>query len=203
MQTPARQKKSSSVATNTKKDLKKPQNKATSKRVTVDIVTGKQLVSVYFDPTKVVDSDLSRDDEWLGKNFYIPAAVIKEENGTLTVRLPDGVVLKMQDAKNVTDNDDEGVEDILKLRDFSEMSLIHTLRVRYERDDIYTFVGPIMISINPYKFVENLYEDETMELYHGRKQVSDLPVFRCLFIDMTCLKFIGRFTSACIRNCRK
>jgi hypothetical protein len=29
-----------------------------------------------------------------------------------------------------------------------------------------------MISINPYKFVEGLYEDETMELYHGRKQVS-------------------------------
>jgi len=172
MQTPARGKKTSGTVTNAKNPKKLP-IKATSKRVTVDIVTGKELISVYFDPNKVVESELSRDEDWHGRNFYLPAVVIKEDSGVLTVRLPQGDVLKMQDAKNVTDNDDEGVDDILKLRDFSEMSLIHTLRVRYERDEIYTFVGPIMISINPYKTVEGLYEDETMELYHGRKQVSD------------------------------
>jgi len=168
MRTPAHRKKTSGTVANAKTPKKLP-IKAISQRV----VTGKELISVYFDPNKVVESELSRDEDWHGRNFYLPAAVTKEDSGVLTVRLPEGDVLKMQDAKNVSENDADGVDDILKLRDFSEMSLIHTLRVRYERDEIYTFIGPIMISINPYKTVEGLYEDETMEVYHGRKQVSD------------------------------
>jgi len=70
------------------------------------------------------------------------------------------------DVCRVTDNDDEGVDDILKLRDFSEMSLIHTLRVRYFRGAIYTFVGPILVSINPYKYIKGIYSEKTMVSYH-------------------------------------
>ena len=68
--------------------------------------------------------------------------------------------------------DDHGVDDILSLREFSEKSLIHTLRSRYTRDDIYTFVGPILISINPYKWFKDLYTESSMIEYHGRKQVG-------------------------------
>jgi myosin heavy subunit len=59
------------------------------------------------------------------------------------------------------------VDDILKLCEFSEMSLLHSLRVRYARDDIYTFVGPILISINPYKKIPNFYGDEQIVEYHN------------------------------------
>eukprot|EP01033_Poteriospumella_lacustris_P014444 gene14444-10322_t len=76
----------------------------------------------------------------------------------------------MKDAKNVTDNDDEGVDDILKLKDFSEMSLIHTLRVRYNRDEIYTLVGTILISLNPYKQIKFLYDENAVDRYHSKKQ---------------------------------
>lgn len=140
----------------------------------VDIVTGKELVNVYFDPLKALPVDSNRDADWIGVNYYAPAAVIKEDGGVLTVRLPAGEVMKLSEATKVTENDDEGVDDILKLRDFSEMSLIHTLRVRYARDDIYTSVGPILISLNPYKAIQGIYDENTTELYHGRKQ-GDLP----------------------------
>lgn len=46
------------------------------------------------------------------------------------------------------------------------MSLLHSLRVRYARDDIYTFVGPILISINPYKKIPNFFNEEKMVCYH-------------------------------------
>lgn len=144
-----------------------------SKRVNVDIVTGKELISVYFDPEKAIGFDASsRDQDWHGVNLFMPAVVIKEEGDIMTVRLPSQDVIKMSAGTRVTDNDDEGVDDILKLRDFSEKSLVHTLRVRYQRDDIYTFVGPILISLNPYKSIRGIYDDFNMEMYHGKKQVS-------------------------------
>ena len=59
-----------------------------------------------------------------------------------------------------------GVPDILDLNDFSEMSLLTTVRARYLRDEVYTFVGPILISINPYKWNHNLYSEANMIHYH-------------------------------------
>jgi myosin V len=167
----------SSKITPTSRGQRRPHSKATSvKRVTVDIVTGKELSSVYFDPKKLVSGDVnSKDSEWLGLNYFAPAAVIKEEGEILTVRLSSSDVFKMKQAVKVTDNDDEGVEDILKLREFSEMSLIHTLRVRYNRDDIYTLVGTILISVNPYKNIKYLYDEESVGKYHFRKRQGVSP----------------------------
>jgi myosin heavy subunit len=140
------------------------------KKVNIDIVTGKPLASVFFDPSKAVDCS-NTDYDWIGENLYVPACVVKEETGLLTVSLPSGEVYRMTSACRVTDRDDEGVDDILKLRDFSEMSLIHTLRVRYYKDEVYTFVGPILISLNPYKRIKDIYQPDTMDAYHGQKQV--------------------------------
>jgi hypothetical protein len=46
----------------------------------VDILTGKEAVSVYFDPAKAVDCDITEHD-WIGENLYLPAIIIKEEQG--------------------------------------------------------------------------------------------------------------------------
>lgn len=81
-----------------------------------------------------------------------------------------------------------GIPDILDLSDFSEMSLLNTyfksfplsitdgnvvnvvvfgsLRVRYLRDEVYTRVGPILISINPYKWNKTAYSEGRMIAYH-------------------------------------
>ncbi|RYG68617.1 hypothetical protein EON64_04785 [archaeon] len=150
-----------------------PPANAATKKAHVDIVTGKELVSVYFDPAKVLQLDPARDADWIGQNFFAPAAVIKDDSGVLTVRLPGGEVIKLSGATRITKNDDEGVDDILKLRDFSEMSLIHTLRVRYMNNEIYTNVGPILISLNPYQVIAGLYSDAAIETYHHKKKVSN------------------------------
>ena len=148
--------------------------KGSGGRVVIDIVTGQKLVSVYFDPSQSAEcAGNTLDNDWLGSNLYVPACVIKDDAGMYSVRLPSGDVYKVPAAgvSKVTDQDDEGVDDILRLKEFSEMSLIHTLRVRYARDDIYTFVGPILISINPYKWFKDLYSEQTMVEYHSKKQV--------------------------------
>jgi myosin-7 len=151
--------------------LKTNSNNNASKK-NVDIVTGNELVSVYFDPTKALDCVQAQDLNWLGENLYVAANVIKEDSdGFVSLRLNNGDVFKMPSGIliKISDQDNAGVDDILQLRDFSEMSLIHTLRIRFARDEIYTFVGPILISINPYKWFDNIYSDQTMIDYHSHK----------------------------------
>ena len=149
--------------------MKNPILGSASKRVNVDIVTGKRLVTVYFDPLKALDLSIP-SDEWLGENLYIPAGVLSsdKENGIMTVKTPSGEVhrVKEEDVVRVHPQDEKGVDDILELREFSDKSMMQTLRVRYAKDEIYTHVGPILISINPYRMFPLLYSEDLMTEYH-------------------------------------
>ncbi|GLE01599.1 hypothetical protein PINS_up010429 [Pythium insidiosum] len=65
-------------------------------------------------------------------------------------------------------------EDILQMSDLSEQSLLENLRRRYDKDLIYTYVGPILIAINPYKDLGNAYSEATMTEYYS-KSLGMLP----------------------------
>mmetsp|Transcript_33960 Transcript_33960/g.88535 ORF Transcript_33960/g.88535 Transcript_33960/m.88535 type:complete len:1277 (+) Transcript_33960:19-3849(+) len=57
---------------------------------------------------------------------------------------------------------EEGVGDLLTLGDFNEAALLHNIRVRYFKDEIYCGIGsPILISVNPYAVIDGLYGPET------------------------------------------
>ncbi|KAJ8601169.1 hypothetical protein CTAYLR_008278 [Chrysophaeum taylorii] len=47
----------------------------------------------------------------------------------------------------------EGPRDLTTLNALDEFALLHALRVRYGRDEIYTYVSDILISVNPFKKV--------------------------------------------------
>lgn len=110
----------------------------------------------------------------MDEQLYTAAAVVKEDTTNVTLRLCNNELVKVDRSSilKISPQDDIGERDILKLREFSEMSMLYTLRVRYERDEIYTFVGPILVSVNPYKTIHDLYTEELMLATHGRKGVS-------------------------------
>ncbi|PHJ22902.1 myosin i [Cystoisospora suis] len=57
----------------------------------------------------------------------------------------------------------QGAEDLLALSELTEASILHSLRSRYLRSEIYTAIGaPILISINPYEPLPNLFSPEAM-----------------------------------------
>ncbi|GMI53138.1 hypothetical protein ScalyP_jg1416, partial [Parmales sp. scaly parma] len=60
-----------------------------------------------------------------------------------------------------------GCDDILALPTVTEPSLLHALRQRYSTNQIYTSVGPILISINPYAWIGEIYEEKMMEAYNS------------------------------------
>ena len=36
---------------------------------------------------------------------------------------------------------------------------------------IYTYIGPVLVAVNPYKKITELYSDAAMETYHGAVRV--------------------------------
>uniref|UniRef100_A0A182U4Q6 Myosin motor domain-containing protein n=1 Tax=Anopheles melas TaxID=34690 RepID=A0A182U4Q6_9DIPT len=49
---------------------------------------------------------------------------------------------------------DKGVPDMTCISDIDENGINRNLKVRYERDQIYTYTGSILIAVNPYKEID-------------------------------------------------
>ena len=50
-------------------------------------------------------------------------------------------------------------DDLCKVNNLHEAPLLGTLRSRYKKDCIYTDIGHVLISINPYKTISGLYDE--------------------------------------------
>lgn len=66
------------------------------------------------------------------------------------------------------------VEDLAALPTLDEKALLEEIRVRYDRGCIYTYIGDILIAVNPYKNIL-LYGPEYGERYTDVKVRSQLP----------------------------
>ncbi|KAG7369553.1 myosin head motor domain containing protein [Nitzschia inconspicua] len=68
-----------------------------------------------------------------------------------------------------------GVDDLIELTHLHEPAILHALRLRYDADIIYTSTGPILIAVNPFKPMKELYRPETMENYRLQGENSLNP----------------------------
>ena len=93
------------------------------------------------------------------EHAYLPATVVQRTEAGLDVRLVDGSThtLAAAAASQVVLADPlalQGSDDMVRFNLLTEASIVHNLRVRYEREAIYTAVGPILISVNPLRQLE-------------------------------------------------
>jgi|EP01047_Picozoa_sp_COSAG01_P024700 myosin heavy subunit len=44
-------------------------------------------------------------------------------------------------------------DDMVSMGDLHEAALLHNLRIRFMADEIFTYIGPILIACNPYKIL--------------------------------------------------
>uniref|UniRef100_A0A8C9XB66 Myosin Ic, paralog b n=2 Tax=Sander lucioperca TaxID=283035 RepID=A0A8C9XB66_SANLU len=83
----------------------------------------------------------------------------------LHVVASDGVRAMMESA--LTARDRVGVQDFVLLENFtSEAAFIENLRKRFKENLIYTYIGSVLVSVNPYKDLE-IYTKNHMERYRG------------------------------------
>ncbi|OCT63578.1 hypothetical protein XELAEV_18044673mg [Xenopus laevis] len=65
-------------------------------------------------------------------------------------------------------------DDLVNLEVLDEDSIIHQLQTRYADLQIYTYVGDILIALNPFQNL-SIYSPQFSKLYHGVKRASNPP----------------------------
>ncbi|XKL66970.1 hypothetical protein PGB90_010390 [Kerria lacca] len=60
-----------------------------------------------------------------------------------------------------------GIDDMIQLTDLNEASLLWNLKIRYEKELIYTYTGSILVAVNPYKMYD-MYGLDMVKKYEGQ-----------------------------------
>jgi len=56
-------------------------------------------------------------------------------------------------------------DDLITMTHLHEPAVVYSLEKRFDVDDIYTATGPILIGINPFKFIGTMYDEDKMKAY--------------------------------------
>ncbi|ANQ09648.1 Myosin [Plasmodium coatneyi] len=103
------------------------------------------------------------------QKVWVCAEIIKEEKDLVAKTEDDEiVVLKEKDEfylRNLDVFDSSGLSapaDLTNLTHLHEASILHSLNVRFDIDEIYTLTGPILIAVNPFKVIPDLYSDDML-----------------------------------------
>uniref|UniRef100_A0A672NUR4 Osteoclast-stimulating factor 1 n=1 Tax=Sinocyclocheilus grahami TaxID=75366 RepID=A0A672NUR4_SINGR len=76
-----------------------------------------------------------------------------------------------------------GVDDMVLLSKINEDAIVENLKKRYMDDFIFTYIGPVLISVNPFKQMPYFGEKE-IEMYQGAAQYENPPHIYALADNM-------------------
>uniref|UniRef100_A0A6Q2X1G8 Osteoclast-stimulating factor 1 n=1 Tax=Esox lucius TaxID=8010 RepID=A0A6Q2X1G8_ESOLU len=76
-----------------------------------------------------------------------------------------------------------GVDDMVLLSKINEDAIVDNLKKRYMDDYIFTYIGPVLISVNPFKQMP-YFGDKEVELYQGAAQYENPPHIYALADNM-------------------
>jgi myosin-5 len=68
----------------------------------------------------------------------------------------------------------EGIDDLTGLQHLDEPNILHNLSIRFHLDKIYSFTGPILVAVNPWKRLP-LYSSAELLTYLGRTRSERPP----------------------------
>ncbi|KAL0984073.1 hypothetical protein UPYG_G00136720 [Umbra pygmaea] len=68
----------------------------------------------------------------------------------------------------------DAVDNLSQLEEVCESAVLLNLKKRFQRDSIYTYIGNMLLSINPFKPL-NIYTEDLREQYQGKEQHRNPP----------------------------
>ena len=120
------------------------------------------------------------DDVWKAGEVFGAAdhseseLIVKTATGEpITIRISDPIHLR-----NVDEYSSSGLtvlDDLTQLTHLHEPAVLHSLQMRFDIDKIYSFCGPIVIAVNPFKRIPKLYDLETLKSFVQPKKHNASP----------------------------
>lgn len=115
---------------------------------------------------------------------YKPLKIKINQPDSLNMTLVDKdneIVYKKSDVIPILSSEDLEAppNDLVHLSEVNNASILHSLRERFYKDMIYTSIGSILVAINPFKWINNLYHENLMTNYASHQYTlgSDPHVF--------------------------
>ncbi|XP_064629701.1 unconventional myosin-VI-like isoform X2 [Lineus longissimus] len=115
-----------------------------------------------------------------GRKVWAPHPIDGYKLGQIVDIGPDGVTVEPFDSPRQTitssfdrvfpaeEYDNKDVDDNCALMYLNEATLLNNVKIRYMKDQIYTYVANILIAVNPYYEIPTLYSTQTIKKYQGR-----------------------------------
>ncbi|GLU07739.1 hypothetical protein SLE2022_246870 [Rubroshorea leprosula] len=109
---------------------------------------------------------------WVGDPdlAWTDGIVVNIEGDEAEIQTSDGRMLVLNFSKihpKDLEAPDGGVDDMTKLAYLHEPAVLHNLATRYGVNEIYTYSGDILIAVNPFQGLPNVYDACVMEQYKG------------------------------------
>ncbi|XP_050216966.1 myosin-6-like isoform X2 [Mercurialis annua] len=109
---------------------------------------------------------------------WIDGEVVAINGELVTVNFTSGKTIVVE-ASDVYPKDPEfpscGVDDMTKLAYLHEPGVLYNLSCRYNENEIYTYTGNILIAVNPFQRLPDLYGNDVMRKYKGAAIGELLP----------------------------
>ncbi|KCV72134.1 hypothetical protein H696_01540 [Fonticula alba] len=81
------------------------------------------------------------------------------------------------------DDKSPGVPDFVLIEPVSEEALIENMRVRFQADAIYTAIGPVVVSVNPYRNLPDMYTRKLIDAYKAKHSFEMPPHIYAIAAD--------------------
>ena len=113
----------------------------------------------------------SQPDDWL------PATLLSRTADSVELLTDAGerAVVPATQVQPRNGEEQDLVADLAQLVHLSEPCVLHALGSRYTAGDIYTYTGSILIALNPWKSVEDLYTADQLAAYRGQALGARAP----------------------------
>ena len=110
-----------------------------------------------------------------GVGYVLPGEVVEFHRAAqvITVQAVINNVTKtftlnnLSSVKSREDLGQNGVEDMITLADLNEASVLWNLRIRYDNQNIYTFIGTLLVAVNPWRMFD-IYGLDNVNRYDGQ-----------------------------------
>jgi myosin V len=69
----------------------------------------------------------------------------------------------------------EEVDDLVSLSQVNDATILNCSRIRFNKSNIYTSIGAVLMAVNPFERIEGLYGQANIAKYHWHTRDSSLP----------------------------